>query len=107
MARRRRRSYEKRKPVAVTSIWTSIIGIICFLVGLTLMFLSASGPDFGRLPGTIGFMTMLVAMITFFVGADAARESDRDLISRVIGVIVPAVSMTMLLLVYFMGILFG
>ena len=107
MARRRRRSYEKKKPVAVASIWTSIVGLFCFLIALALMFLSASGLDFGKLPGITGVIVMLVSMIAFSVGVRTARKSEHDTLMRVVGVIVPAISMVVLLLVYFMGILFG
>ena len=107
MARRRRRSYEKKKPVAMPSVWASIVGLICFLLALSLVFLSASGVDFGKIPGTIGVITMLVSMIATGVGVRSAREPDHEAITRAIGVIVPAVAMVVLIAVYFMGILFG
>ena len=105
--RRRRRSYEKKKPVAASTIWSSIMGLICFLVALTLMFLSASGLNFGKLPGVVGVIAMLFAFIAFSNGVRVARDSDYDGLTRAIGVIAPGVAMLVLLLLYFAGILFG
>ncbi len=107
MSRRRRRSYEKKKPVAAATIWSSLLGLICFLVALTLMFLSASGIDFGKIPGVVGVMAMLFAIIAFSVGVRTAKETDYDVVTRALGVIVPGVAMAALLLLYFAGILFG
>ena len=107
MARRRRRSYEKKKPVAAASIGTSIVGLICFLIAAVLVVLAASELDFGKLTGIIGVITMLISMMAFGVGARTARENDHDFLSRVIGVVVPAVSSVVLLSIYFLGILFG
>ncbi len=107
MARRRRRSYEKKKPVAVTAIWTSVIGLICFLIAISLMLVAAAGIDLGKLPGVTGVMIMLISIITFFNGVHTARESDYEVVTRALGVIMPAVAMTTLILLYFAGILFG
>ncbi len=107
MARRRRRSYEKRKPVAAATIWSSLVGLVCFLVALILMFVSATGLDFGKIPGAAGVMAMLLSIIAFSVGVRTARESDYDAVTRAIGVIAPGVAMLVLLLLYFAGILFG
>ncbi len=107
MARRRRRSYEKKKPVAVAAIWTSVIGLICFLIAVALMLLTTVGLDFGKLPGVVGVMAMLVAVITFSTGVRTARQDDYDLVTRVLGVILPALAMVLLILLYFTGILFG
>ena len=107
MARRRRRSYEKKKPVAVAAIWTSVIGLICFLLALALVFVASAGVDFGKVPGIAGVLIMLISMMSFSVGVKTARNADYDIITRVLGVIVPGIAMMVLLIMYFAGILFG
>ena len=84
-----------------------MIGLICFLVALSLMLLTTAGLNFGRLPGVVGVMAMLVSIITFSTGVRTARQDDYDIVTRIIGVILPALAMVTLILLYFAGILFG
>ncbi len=84
-----------------------MIGLICFLVALSLMLLTTVGLNFGRLPGVVGVMAMLVSIITFSTGVRSARQDDYDIVTRIIGVILPALAMVTLILLYFAGILFG
>ena len=107
MARRRRRSYEKKKPVALTSVVTLLVGIICFVTAVILIIISTGEMGFGKLVGAVGFMTMIISMMAFAIGVRTAREVEKDAVTRLLGVVAPAVSMVVLLIFYFTGILFG
>ena len=107
MARRRRRTYEKKKPIAPAAIITAVIGLICFLTAVVLLLLAASKIDIGPLFGVVGVLTMLASMIAFATGVGTLRDSEREIVTRILGAMVPGAAMTVLLMIYFMGILFG
>lgn len=108
MNRRRRRYSGQKKPISVPSVVTAVMGavsILAFAVIITLA--TAAGGNSTNVVGGISVLLFLASAVAVVYGWKIHRNDNFELISRWLGVIVPAVATLNWLVLYMIGILVG
>ncbi len=108
MRRRNRRYSGTKKPIAMSSVWTAAVGAIALLLMWAFLSVLAFGSiGSPRIVGGIAMLVMVASIVALFVGTKTFRNDNFSTISRVLGLVLPAIATVAWLLLYCIGILFG
>lgn len=108
MSRRNNRRYRDKKPFSTESVVQIVIGGVSILAFLAILLLAA------RTEGTIAnffggasVLIMIVTIVALIRGVQVSKNENFDKVSRILGVVVPAVAAALWVLLYIIGILMG
>ena len=106
--RKRRNTAEPKKPFSTKAYVAAGVagGSLVICVGILLWSVSVAG-NTPPLAGGISFMTMLAAMVSFFVGAGIFRDQTYNKQSRLMGLIVPSFAFVVWISIYVAGLVIG
>jgi glycerol uptake facilitator-like aquaporin len=108
MNRRRRRIKEKRKPFSPVSLGAVIAGGVTLLLFFLVLTVSAyEQGNTANILGAVAVVSMVVAIVAFARGLTERKNDNFDLLTRWLGVILPAVAALSWIVLYLIGALLG
>ncbi|MDD6194831.1 MAG: hypothetical protein PUB19_08030 [Lachnospiraceae bacterium] len=108
MNRRNNRRYREKKPLSTESIVASVVGGVSILFYLfTLLFVAGTEGTVANVFGGVSVLAMIVTIVALVQGAKVRKNDNFDKVSRVLGVVVPALGAALWVILYMIGILMG
>ncbi|MBC5685694.1 hypothetical protein H8R94_03525 [Roseburia sp. NSJ-9] len=108
MNRRSRRYSGKKKPLSTPSIGAALGAAASLLILVLALFIAANTDgSSANIIGGISVLAMILAIATCVAGAHMARNDNFEKISRILGVVVPAIATACWVILYCIGILIG
>lgn len=108
MNRRSRRYSGQKKPLSTPSIGAALGAVASLLILVLALFIAANTDgSSANIIGGISVLAMILAIATCVAGAHMARNDNFEKISRILGVVVPAIATACWVILYCIGILIG
>ena len=103
--RRRNRYHEKKKPYATESIVALVAGGIALVLFFVFMLVAAAtAGNVGKIVSAISVISLILAVVALFNGLSMRTNENFDKITRLAGIIVSAIAVTLWMLLYIVGI---
>ena len=108
MNRRNNRRYREKKPLSTESVIVAVVGGVSILLYLfMLLFVAGSEGTVANVFGGVSVLVMIASIVALVRGIRISKNDNFDKVSRVLGVIVPALGTASWVILYIIGILMG
>lgn len=103
--RRRRRYSEAVKPASQASYVVAIVSSLSIVYTIFIMVYSIiKAGEIGNVFGGLAFLFMIASAVSLFIGGREFRDQSRSQISRLVGLVIPATSVVIWIIIYGIGL---
>lgn len=106
--RRRKRATESNKNFSTASIVVALISFVSVLFLIAAMIIAINtGGRTPRFIGALGMLFFLGSFVCIFIGRKRFKMNNYNLLSRILGFVVPIASAALWALLYLFGLVFA